>query len=296
MSMARDMWVRFETFHDVTYFTPESRAATDALGCKGGWMGYFGMRAAPFGAASPELVTAVFYNFHPSRVARALPQAWDIATPERFLDTRLSGVDGAVRRMVAPDVLDSAELAEAAGLLRQAAQAAPIAGRPIAAANAALPWPEAPHLMLWQAATLLRESRGDGHVAALVSAGLDPCAALVIFAADKGMTAEYMQVARGWSADEWAAARDRLAERGLLTSAGELTSAGSALRAWVEERTDAEAEAPWRALGEAASTRLAELLDPIVLPIAEANEAMKVNPIGLSPVAELTRLATHGAG
>ncbi|MFD1049706.1 hypothetical protein ACFQ1S_31345, partial [Kibdelosporangium lantanae] len=41
------MWVLVETYHDVTYFSPESRAATDALGCKGGWMGYFGMRAAP---------------------------------------------------------------------------------------------------------------------------------------------------------------------------------------------------------------------------------------------------------
>ena len=92
-SIARDMWVRFETYHDVTYFTPESRAATDALGCKGGWMGYFGMRAAPLGAAPPELVTATFYNFHPSRVARVIPDAWEIASPQRFLETRLSGVD-----------------------------------------------------------------------------------------------------------------------------------------------------------------------------------------------------------
>src|SRR5437588_9745184 len=96
-ALARRMWVRYETFHDVTYFTPESRAATDALGCKGGWMGYFGMRAAPLGAATPELVTSVFYNFHPSLVRRALPDAWRIASPERFLATRLAGAGAALR-------------------------------------------------------------------------------------------------------------------------------------------------------------------------------------------------------
>jgi hypothetical protein len=294
-SIARDMWVRFETYHDVTYFTPESRAATDALGCKGGWMGYFGMRAAPLGAASPELVTAMFYNFHPSRVARALPEAWEIASPERFLETRLSGVDGALRRMLPAEVAAGDELAEVAGLLREAAERAPIAGRPLGAANAALPWPAEPHLVAWQAATRLRESRGDGHVAALVAAGLDPCETLVIFGADKGMTPQYLQVARGWSAEEWDAARDRLVARGLLDESG-LTPAGTAVRQWVEERTDAEAEAPWLALGDAACARLAELLDPIAMFIAGANEAMRVNPLGLAAADELTRLAAERAG
>ena len=289
-SIARDMWVRFETYHDVTYFTPESRAATDALGCKGGWMGYFGMRAAPLGAASPELVTATFYNFHPGRVARALPDAWKIASPERFLATRLSGVDSGLRRMLPAEVLDGSELAEAAALIRRAAEYAPIAGRPLAAANAALAWPEQPHLALWQAATRLRESRGDGHVAALVSAGLDPCETLVIFGADNGLAPEYLRAARGWSAQEWDQARDRLVSRGLLDGSG-LTEEGAAVRRWVEERTDAEAEAPWLALGGAASARLAELLNPISLYIAKSNEAMRLNPIGLAQEEVLSRMA-----
>ena len=295
MSMARDMWVRFETYHDVTYFTPESRAATDALGCKGGWMGYFGMRAAPLGAASAELVTATFYNFHPSRVARAVPEAWGIASPERFLETRLSGVDSSLRRMLPSAVLGGAELAEVAELLRRAAGGAPIAGRPLGAANAALPWPAEAHLVIWHAATRLRESRGDGHVAALVSAGLDPCETLVMFAAEKGLAAEYLQAARGWSVAEWEAARSRLVARGLLDDAG-LTAAGAEVRRWVEERTDSEAEAPWLALGGEACARLAELFDPIALYIAQSNEAMRVNPLGLAAEAELTRLAANRAG
>jgi Helix-turn-helix family len=292
---ARSMWVRFETYHDVTYFTAESRAATDALGCKGGWMGYFGMRAAPLGAASPELVTATFYNFHPDRVARAIPDAWGIASPEAFLRTRLSGVDGALRRMLA-EVLESAELAEAAVLLRSVAERAPVAGRPLAAANAALPWPAEPHLVLWQATTRLRESRGDGHVAALVSAGLDPCETLVLFGVERGLDPAYLRAARGWSEEEWARATDRLAGRGLLTGTGELTGSGSALRRWVEERTDESAAVPWLAVGEQVTARVAELLTPISLRLAGANEAMKVNPLAIAPVAELTRLAADGAG
>jgi hypothetical protein len=290
------MWIRFETYHDVTYFTPESRAATDALGCKGGWMGYFGMRAAPFGAATAELVTSTFYNFHPTRVGRAIPDAWKVASPEEYLRTRLSGVDGALRRMLGPETLDSAELAEAAVLMRSAAENAPTAGRPLGAANAALPWPAEPHLVLWQAATRLRESRGDGHLAALISAGLDPCETLVMFGADNRLDPGYLQIARGWSPEEWDEALGRLVGRGQLAQDGTLTEEGMAVRRWVEERTDESGAIPWQAIGAEATTRTAELLTPISLRIAEINEAMAVNPMGLAAAAELSRFATHGAG
>src|SRR5205823_712800 len=228
----------FEPFHDVTYFTPESRAATDALGCKGGWMGYFGNRAAPLGVAAPEMVVSAFYNFHPSRVHRALPEAWRIAAPERFLECRLAGVDGALRRLLGADVLAGLELAEAAELAVAAAALAPTAGRPLAAANAMLDSPAPAHLALWQASTVLRESRGDGHVAALVAAALDPCEALVLFAAEHGIPAEYLRSARAWPEVDWAAAQQRLADRGLVTAEGTLTDAGTQLRQWVEDRTD----------------------------------------------------------
>jgi hypothetical protein len=261
--VARRMWRLTEAYHIVTYFTPQSRAATDALGCKGGWMGYFGTRAAPLGAAPPELVTATFYNFHPSRVARALPDAWAIASPQRFLAARLSGVEAALRDLLGDELLGGAELAEAAELAGAAAQNAPTAGRPLAAANAILPVPAQPHLALWQATTVLRESRGDGHVAALVTAGLDPCETLVLFAAEHGIAGEQMRKWRGWSEPEWAGAVRRLTERGLLDGEDRLTAPGRELRSWVEERTDAAASAPWDALGEARTERLATLLAPL---------------------------------
>jgi hypothetical protein len=33
------MWQLFEPLHAVSYFTPEARAASDALGLRGFWMG-----------------------------------------------------------------------------------------------------------------------------------------------------------------------------------------------------------------------------------------------------------------
>ncbi|MGW5052005.1 SCO6745 family protein [Actinokineospora sp. NPDC004072] len=289
MTTPRELWLCFEPYHDVVYFTPETRAATDALGCKGGWMGYFGMRAAPLGAAPEWLVTSTFYNFHPSRVARAVPEVWSVASPETFLETRLAGVDGALRRLLGDEVAGD-DLAEAAELAVAAAAAAPTAGRPLGAANAALPIPAEPHLALWQAATTLRESRGDGHIAALVTAGLDPCESLVLFAADHGMTAEYMQQARNWPAEEWAAARTRLVERGLLDADG-LTEDGLGVRETVEALTDEAAAAPWGHLGPDATGRLVGLLAPLSLRIAVGNDAMRVNPMALAPEPELERLA-----
>jgi hypothetical protein len=280
-AMARRMWTLFESYHSSTYFTPESRAVTDELGCKGGWMGYFGMRAAPLGAASPELVRATFYNFHDSLVHRAIPDAWTVAPPARYLAARLAGVDGALRRMLG-DMLFGDELAEAADLAKQAARKAQTGGRPLGAANAALPWPAEPHLALWQAATVLRESRGDGHVAALVVAGLDPCETLVVFAADTGLDPAYLRAARGWSERAWQDARQRLTERGLLAEDGTLTEAGRRLRATVERQTDEQAAVPWLAIGPDRTARFTELITPIVLAVAEANDAMRLNPMALN--------------
>ncbi|HVK22062.1 MAG TPA: hypothetical protein VM677_11945 [Actinokineospora sp.] len=287
----RRLWLCFEPYHDVTYFTPESIAETDALGCKGRWMGYFGLRAAPLGAAPAWLVTSLFYNFHPSMVERALPEAWAIASPEEFLRARLAGVDAALRRMLGEDTLAGDDVAEAADIARALTPWVPTAGRALGAANAALDLPAEPHLALWQVTTTLRESRGDGHVAALVSAGLDPCEALVLFGADKDLPGEYLRAARKWSEEEWAAADERLRERGLLTDGGALSADGRDLRETVEDLTDEAAAAPWVELGERGTARLVELLAPLSLRIISQNEVMRRNPMGLDPMAELAEMA-----
>lgn len=279
------MWTLYEPYHGVTYFAPQARAATDALGCRGGWMGYFGLRAAPLGAVPAEVVAASFYNFKLSRVARAIPTAWTIATPEQFLEARLAGVDAGLRAIFGDDVVGD-DMIEAAQLAQRAALAAPIAGRPLAAANVALPWPDPPHLVLWHATTILRESRGDGHVAALVAAGLDPVETLVAFAADREVSDQQgWEAWRGWTAEDWAAAQRRLRDRGLMDKENRITADGSRARHDVETRTDAAAELPWEVLGDAGTERLAELMTGFLRRIVAAGVGViKPHPMGLDLV------------
>ncbi|MBK6013704.1 hypothetical protein [Streptomyces sp. MBT53] len=256
----RQLWHLLEPLHAVLYYAPEVFEEAAALGydIEERWPSYFPLRAAPLGPAGAERVTSAFYSFSPRMVAEHIDPAWRIASPDAVLKARLRGMDRAYRAIFG-DRIDSPELAEAAALARRAAEAVTTAGRPLAAANAELPWPEEPHLQLWQAATILREHRGDGHLAALLVAGLDPVESLVSFAAIGAASVERFE-SRGWSREEWSAARERLVARGLLDDLGTATRAGRELRQEVERRTDRLAAEPWQFLGRADTDRLADLL------------------------------------
>ncbi|MFF0437209.1 hypothetical protein ACFYU9_33920 [Streptomyces sp. NPDC004327] len=279
------MWHLMEPLHSVLYYAPEAFDEAAALGydVSDRWPGYFAWRAAALGPVGAERVASAFYTFSPEKVARHVPAAWTVAAPADVLAARLRAVDRAYRTLLGDDVLASPQLAEAAGLARRAATAAPMAGRPMAAAHAELDWPEVPHLVLWQAATILREHRGDGHLAALITAGLDPVESLVSFAA-VGAAAEATFETRGWSAADWSAARARLAARGLVHPDGTATDAGRALRAEVELRTDELAAAPWVALGAEATARLDELLGGPWLTIVGSGLLPAENTLGIGKV------------
>ncbi|MGW0998428.1 SCO6745 family protein [Streptomyces sp. NPDC002523] len=279
---ARAMWERYEPVHDLVYFAPEARRAADGLGLRGFWMGYMALRAAPLGAVPPSVVTSGFFVFHPSRVHRALPDAWEYADPKDVLAARLDAMDAAMSRVFGADVAGSAELAEAADLAWEAAAAADTAGRMLGAANQALERPERPTARLWQAVTTLREHRGDGHVAALVSRGLGPVEAMVLKAASGESDAAFLRETRKWEPAQWAAAEDGLRERGLLAPDGTPAPAGSALRAEIEALTDAAAERPWAALGSDRTVRLAELLEPLARSVHASGLLPAGNPVGLT--------------
>ena len=276
---ARRLWALGEPLHALTYFADEARTAFDAVGLRGFWAGYFAGRAAPLGAVGPAVVTATFASFAPSFVARRVPEVWTTTSPADALAARLAGVNAAVQRAL-PGWADSAEATEAAELARRAAAAVDVPGRPLAAANAALPSPEPPHLALWQALTTLREHRGDGHLAALLQRELIGLPALVLSAAAGTTAAEWLQKARGWSPEEWAAAAEALTGRGWL-SGGELSAEGLAIRAAVEADTDRLALGPWTALGDVGCDRLAALLGPVRRAIVAAGEWPAHNPIGV---------------
>jgi hypothetical protein len=277
---ARRLWALGEPYHALTYFTAESREAGEDVGLTGFWNGYFAFRAAPLGVVGPAVVTATFYNFAPAFVARRVPAIWATATPTAALAARLAGVDAAVRRVLGEDWLTSTEAAETAELVRIAAEAVELPGRPLAAANTGLPEPDEPHLLLWQSLTTLREHRGDGHNAALLEREVDGTAAHVLAAAAGRSDRDWLMKARGWDEEAWSAATDRLTERGWLAR-DELTAEGTAMVAVIEADTDRLALGPWRALGDVRCDRLAELLTAIRRAILTAGAWEPGNPIGV---------------
>ncbi len=259
--VARKMWRTLEPYHGLIYFAPEATAAYEALGVMG-FDGYFASRAAPMGAVPAEVVIATFFNFNPAIVHHAIPAAWQATTPEALLEARLNAASDALRR-AAGDLLDDPSVPRAAALARTAAEACTAAGRPLYAGHASLPWPEEPVLELWHAITLLREFRGDGHIACLVDADLEGIDALVLHAASGDVPRSALQTSRQWDDEAWDASVARLADRGIVDGGGAFTEAGAALRQHIEDRTDALALRPWAALGEEGCDELRSLVRPL---------------------------------
>ena len=271
----------------MTYFAPQARQAFEDAGYRGFWRGYFAGRAAPLGPVGAEPVTALFYGFAPAMVARALPSVWDLAAPSAALDARRAGAvaaladafaDASAGEAGADAPADAVRLTAVADVLRRAVHAADLGGRALGAANAGLPWPEEPLAAVWHGATVLRELRGDGHVAALLTAGIGGPEALVL-RAGTDLDRATLQPARGWTDQEWRAAADGLRSRGLLDADDRATPAGAALLGDVETVTDHLAAQPWQGLD---ARTLAELVD-LVTPLSRAAFALLParTPIGL---------------
>jgi hypothetical protein len=290
---ARSLWTLFEPIHAVTYFMPEARSAYERAGLRGFWRGYFAGRAAPLGVVGAAVVGASFFNFAPAFVARAIPGVWELITPEEALRVRLAGAAESLGRLLAGR---EAEAAAAGGLLWRAVGELDFSGRVLAAANAALPVPgdDAADASgspgrsgssgssgrsgssgssglgrLWQAATLLREHRGDGHFAALAAADIDGCEAVVLRCC-LDLRREDMQPVRGWTDEAWDGALSRLAARGWVGAHGALTSAGREAHAAVEDATDRAASRPWARLGPEATAEIAAVLTPLARACAAA--------------------------
>ncbi|MDJ0395076.1 hypothetical protein QMK17_17260 [Rhodococcus sp. G-MC3] len=257
-SIARAAYTTFEPFHITAYFNPGLKSAGEDTGLDGhAW--YFASRAAPLGRTAASVVAAAFYNFNPALVERVWPAALD-AGLDKVTDRRWAMLESSLGDALG-DLARQPELLTVADRLRDIGDTAVFAGRPLAAAWHSSERPEVPHLALWHSIAVIREWRGDGHLAALIDAQLDPTEAVVFHEANhpdpkarRVLGKRITQLTRQWSDDEWDAAAERLVTRDLVARAeGKelLTDAGVALDTHIESRTDELSSAIWRDVPDA---------------------------------------------
>lgn len=263
-STSRELYKALEPFHAMVYFTPEPQEEYTALGLDGSKNpahAYFPARAACLGPVPWQVVQSTFFNFSAAVCRYGIEGAWDIATPEQVLAARYRGAGRALSRLCGP-LLD--DVTEALELATEATTGCTVEGRPLYAGHASVAWPEEPGLRLWHAVALLREFRGDGHIAALVGQGLTGLQAAVLHVTTReSWSRRALQATRGYSDEEWDGAVAVLQARGWLDADGGFTEAGRAARQETEDLTDLLALPPWEVLGEARALRLRDLVQPL---------------------------------
>jgi hypothetical protein len=264
--VSRKNWRALEPVHAQVYFSPENFEEYAALGYDvkaNPLAGYFPARAAAMGAVNAATVQATFFNFSEIAVVFGMDKAWEIATPEQLIAARYRGVDRTLRRLCG-DLLDSPDVERAVELARTATEGCTPYGRPLYAGNAALEWPDTPHLQLFHAVTLLREFRGDGHIAALVSEGVTGLQAAIMHVAQgDAWTREPLRKTRVYTSEQWDEACVVLRERGWLDESDQFTETGAAVRQRIEDQTDVLALPPWEHLGEEGCEQLRALVRPL---------------------------------
>jgi hypothetical protein len=269
-SMARRLFQLVEPVAVVTYMANEPTEAVMALGLRNVWDAYFAGRAAPLGREVPAAVVhALFYNFADGEVARHIPRVWDTVTPEAANAARERGSVGALRRILG-DLADARGVGRAGDLLVKAGTSAGTEGRALYAAVRTLPVPTEPVARLWHGANLLREHRGDGHVAALVTAGIGGTEAHVLHALSEGMPAEQFGRVSHLPQAQLAAVVDGMRTRGLIGADGWLTAAGRQIKERVESLTDELAAPAYDALEPDELDQLIEDLEPLAAVLVAA--------------------------
>jgi hypothetical protein len=218
-------------------------------------------RAAAMRTDNPAVVWSAFFNPHPDVIHRLVPSSFEITSFGAILTAQTAALDEPFAKVAG--LMDPSDLRELAELCRTASETAchHCEGRPLFAGLASLPLPAGDHLMMWHAARLLREHRGDGHIAALVVEGLGRVDALVVHAAMMPGFADGLRRSRRWGVDDWNASMVSLRQRGWLTDDDEptFTDEGRARREWIEDRTNELAAVAFDDIGNAGVERLIEL-------------------------------------
>jgi hypothetical protein len=264
---ARRVWDVLEPIAANVYFASEVHGALEQLGFGGGSPGpngihypdgpaYFTSRGGCLGQVDGHVIAAAFGVFKRDMVVPVVAHGWSIAGVDDVLAARQEGAVASLRRHLG----DPDELPWATDVLRRMIDAGPFEGRHVSSGLLALGIPDDDAMAaFWRAADIVREHRGDSHIAAWISMDLDACEIGLLTDPWRGQPLKSWVRSRGWTEDELDAACDRLRGRGFLDG-DEMTGAGRELRETIESTTDAQEQRMVDAMGDDAE-RFFELTD-----------------------------------
>ena len=218
--------------------------------------GYVWGRAACLGDVPGTLVVAAFAAFEPGFVIATYEEARRLVSRDKLLAVRDEATIESLQTIF--ENVDSTRISSAVNALRRGLSAVDGIGRALFSGLVARPWPDSPIGQLWRACDLVREHRGDSHIAAYITACLGPVDMNILTELYVGMPLGSYTATRGWSQEVIAASVERLQKKGLVAD-GALTAAGLSLREEIEEHTDAMEQPLVDAIGSDFETLVTQL-------------------------------------
>jgi hypothetical protein len=243
------------------YFSPECHTAYEALGfgpsprlsgqvALPDGPAYFTSRGASMGQVPGEVVAATFAVFNPEIVVPCVDIGWSLTDAATISAARDDGATGQLRRILGEE---PEGMARAADLMERMTDPLRPAGRALFAGVRSMEVPTDPVGRLWRHGDMLREYRGDSHIAAWIAAGLDPIEIGLLTELWLGIPVKSYIRSRAWSTAQLDDGLDRLQSRGFVRAGDDglaFTDAGRAHRGDIEDRTDQQMAVAIDALGD----------------------------------------------
>ena len=283
---SRNLGALLEPIAGQVYFSPECHASYQALGFAGSRgeqdgvampdrPAYFTSRGSVMGQVSGQVVTATFAVFNPAVVIPAVEQGWSLTDAATICDARDRGAIAQLERILgkSPTGIERAN-----EILLRAFTPLRVEGRALFAGLKGLQMPTTPIGKLWRLADALREYRGDSHIAAWVSQGLDAVELCLLTDSFSGLPLRTYSATRGWRDTDFDPATERLVAKGLLDAkTGTYTEEGRKLRELIEVKTDEQMRQAIEAIGNDFD-ELSGLLAPWGAAIKSAGGYPKMGP------------------
>jgi hypothetical protein len=243
---ARTLAAYLEPLVGQVYFSPEAHANYVGLGfapSPGELNGvampdgpaYFTSRGSLLGQVEPEVVAAAFGVFKPEVVVLGVQYGWTLTDARTIFAARRTGAVAQLARVLGAP---TAATTRASELLERGLEPLRPEGRPLFAGLRSQ-WddPSDPWTRFFHLGDMYREFRGDAHIAAWTTAGLDATEIGLLTEAYIGIPLRTYVRTRAWSDDELARAMDDLEARDWMR-ADAFTEHGREGREEIEGATD----------------------------------------------------------